>query len=279
MREKDALSAENAVLTKLADKQQKALASANDLQDSLREQIVSVPSYCESVDERLNWCDSQTAAEKEITMHQQNVRALQDHVASVKREKAELVLRVEQHSKHVAEVSLGDVCRSLIIQADLTQTHHCTQLKAALGERVSQFEAESSARKRAEEQATKFERDLKAAKSAASSSLNALGSGTGGTAEVRQLKEYNDDLQVRRDGQFTVKPMLVYKTDMNVPSLAFQKMLKCSTCAQRFKSVTIVRCGHLFCKECVDARINTRQRKCPSCAIAFDKSDVLPVFF
>ena len=56
-------------------------------------------------------------------MHQQNVRALQDHIASVKREKAELVLRVEQHNKHVAEVSLRGVRRCLLIQADLTQTH------------------------------------------------------------------------------------------------------------------------------------------------------------
>lgn len=56
-------------------------------------------------------------------------------------------------------------------------------------------------------------------------------------------------------------------------------MLKCSTCVQRFKSVVINRCGHLFCKECIDDRIANRQRKCPSCAIQFGRDDVSTVYF
>lgn len=51
-------------------------------------------------------------------------------------------------------------------------------------------------------------------------------------------------------------------------------MLKCSTCTQRFKEVIINRCGHLFCKECIEDRLANRQRKCPSCGIAFGKDDV-----
>ncbi|KAM0789473.1 hypothetical protein ACM66B_000293 [Microbotryomycetes sp. NB124-2] len=215
MREKEALTAENAVLTKLSEKQQKAVASADDLQDSLRQQLL--------------------AAEKEITLHQQNVRAHQDYIATSKREKADFTLKFEQQAKQIIE------------------------LKSLLKERVTQAEAEYAARRRADEQVAKLERELAGAKSTLSSFTSGLASGgasglggSGGTAETRQLREYNADLQ---------------------------KMLKCSACTMRFKAVTITRCGHLFCKECVDARINTRQRKCPSCAIGFDKTDVMAVYF
>lgn len=56
-------------------------------------------------------------------------------------------------------------------------------------------------------------------------------------------------------------------------------MLKCSTCNLRFKGVILNRCGHLFCKECVDARLNVRARKCPTCQAPFGKDDVSSVSF
>jgi hypothetical protein len=34
-----------------------------------------------------------------------------------------------------------------------------------------------------------------------------------------------------------------------------------------------------FCKGCVDARLSTRQRKCPACNIPFGASDVHTFFF
>ena len=34
-----------------------------------------------------------------------------------------------------------------------------------------------------------------------------------------------------------------------------------------------------FCRECLDARLSTRQRKCPSCQLAFGHADVHPVYF
>ncbi|KAK4054643.1 E3 ubiquitin-protein ligase bre1 [Microbotryomycetes sp. JL221] len=157
MREKEALSAENVVLTKLAEKQQKAITSANDLQDSLRQQLL--------------------AAEKEITLHQQNVRAHQDYIAQIKRDKAELVLRVEQHTKAIND------------------------MKQILNDKINQTENEIVNRKKSEEQVLKLERELKSAKSVAAtmSNLSSSGGGTisGGSAETKQLRDYNADLQVR----------------------------------------------------------------------------------
>jgi chromosome segregation ATPase len=56
-------------------------------------------------------------------------------------------------------------------------------------------------------------------------------------------------------------------------------MLRCSICRDRFKSVAITRCFHLFCKECIDENLRNRQRKCPACGEKFGQDDVRAVFF
>ncbi|KAI6121400.1 hypothetical protein F5141DRAFT_1194147 [Pisolithus sp. B1] len=42
-----------------------------------------------------------------------------------------------------------------------------------------------------------------------------------------------------------------------------QKLMKCSTCKQGMREVVLTKCMHTFCKNCVDTRISTRQRRCP----------------
>ena len=56
-------------------------------------------------------------------------------------------------------------------------------------------------------------------------------------------------------------------------------MLRCSVCQDRFKSVAITRCFHLFCKECIDENLRNRHRKCPACGDKFGQDDVRPIFF
>lgn len=51
-------------------------------------------------------------------------------------------------------------------------------------------------------------------------------------------------------------------------------MLRCSVCKDRFKSVAITRCFHLFCKECIDENLRNRSRKCPACHTKFGQDDV-----
>ncbi|KAI0733141.1 BRE1-domain-containing protein [Fomitopsis betulina] len=56
-------------------------------------------------------------------------------------------------------------------------------------------------------------------------------------------------------------------------------ILKCSTCKQRMRNTVITKCMHSFCKSCVDARIATRQRKCPACNLAFSQGEVQQLYF
>ncbi|BEI86895.1 hypothetical protein CcaverHIS002_0702410 [Cutaneotrichosporon cavernicola] len=57
------------------------------------------------------------------------------------------------------------------------------------------------------------------------------------------------------------------------------KLLRCSCCELNFKQQVITKCMHTFCKECLDKRIETRQRKCPACGIVFSKEDCKTLYW
>jgi E3 ubiquitin-protein ligase BRE1 len=59
---------------------------------------------------------------------------------------------------------------------------------------------------------------------------------------------------------------------------AYKQLLRCNTCNLRHKSVALNRCMHVFCKECIDKRLETRQRKCPICTEPFGTNDVRQIF-
>ncbi|KAL1916776.1 uncharacterized protein VTP21DRAFT_5480 [Calcarisporiella thermophila] len=51
-------------------------------------------------------------------------------------------------------------------------------------------------------------------------------------------------------------------------------LLKCAACNINFKTHLLARCLHVFCKGCIDSRLETRQRKCPACGESFGVNDV-----
>ena len=60
---------------------------------------------------------------------------------------------------------------------------------------------------------------------------------------------------------------------------AYKSMLRCSVCNDRPKASIITRCYHMFCQECVQVRLDNRDRKCPGCAQVFSASDVKSIYF
>lgn len=53
-----------------------------------------------------------------------------------------------------------------------------------------------------------------------------------------------------------------------------KNILKCGVCFDRPKEVVIMKCFHLFCKQCIQRSLEIRHRKCPGCGTAFGQSDV-----
>jgi len=60
----------------------------------------------------------------------------------------------------------------------------------------------------------------------------------------------------------------------NAEAESLRSLLRCSSCKDNFRERIITKCMHTFCAQCIEARIQTRQRKCPHCGIAFAQSDV-----
>ncbi|ORZ32755.1 hypothetical protein BCR44DRAFT_1439535 [Catenaria anguillulae PL171] len=58
----------------------------------------------------------------------------------------------------------------------------------------------------------------------------------------------------------------------------YRQLLQCGVCQHRFKDTVLVKCMHTFCRGCIDLRIETRQRKCPTCGDAFGSGDVKQLF-
>lgn len=52
----------------------------------------------------------------------------------------------------------------------------------------------------------------------------------------------------------------------------------CSVCKATKRSCIISRCGHTFCRNCIDDRIKLRNRRCPSCNGGFAEADVLAMY-
>jgi chromosome segregation ATPase len=58
----------------------------------------------------------------------------------------------------------------------------------------------------------------------------------------------------------------------------YRQLLLCGACRTRFKDTAILRCMHTFCRQCVTDRLETRQRKCPTCGDPFAQSDVRTIY-
>jgi len=58
-----------------------------------------------------------------------------------------------------------------------------------------------------------------------------------------------------------------------------EALVICSTCRSGPRTTIITKCMHTFCKDCVDSRLSTRQRKCPACQMSFAHSDVHTFWF
>lgn len=58
---------------------------------------------------------------------------------------------------------------------------------------------------------------------------------------------------------------------------SYRSLIYCSLCSKNWKNTAIKTCGHVFCNDCTQERINARMRKCPTCNKPFSNNDVLSI--
>ncbi|KAH0566309.1 hypothetical protein GP486_000280 [Trichoglossum hirsutum] len=88
----------------------------------------------------------------------------------------------------------------------------------------------------------------------------------------RSMGKENGEYEMLR----VYQPCLDFRIGTGANLLA-QALALCNVCRSRFKNTVIKSCGHVFCKECVDERISSRSRKCPTCGKSFPTNDHMAV--
>nr|GAT44637.1 allantoicase [Mycena chlorophos] len=104
-------------------------------------------------------------------------------------------------------------------------------------------------------------------------------------AEAQKLSEdvalakRETDKQAARVRELGSGSMSAREEDLQNELKKAMGILKCSTCKGiGFRDTVISKCGHTFCKACIDSRLATRQRKCPACNQPFAKEEVGQIF-
>ncbi|WWC72057.1 uncharacterized protein I206_106017 [Kwoniella pini CBS 10737] len=92
---------------------------------------------------------------------------------------------------------------------------------------------------------------------------------------IKKLKERQEAISAAEKD----KDMSAGEWQMKQERDKLLKLLRCSCCEQNFKQQVIVKCMHTFCKSCLEARIASRQRKCPACGLAFAKEDIQTLYW
>ncbi|KAI0226379.1 E3 ubiquitin-protein ligase bre1 [Massospora cicadina] len=85
-------------------------------------------------------------------------------------------------------------------------------------------------------------------------------------------------LQSRLDSLIESKKQAPHDRDLSVTLKHAKQLLQCTSCSLRFKSHALIKCMHVFCKQCIEDRLETRQRKCPSCNESFGANDVKQIY-
>eukprot|EP00980_Cylindrotheca_fusiformis_P001450 scaffold345_cov134-Cylindrotheca_fusiformis.AAC.61 len=86
-------------------------------------------------------------------------------------------------------------------------------------------------------------------------------------AEVSQSMAEKSSFRGEMPSGFTVD-------QLNTQVTVLKSRLSCPVCNHRDKNCILLRCRHMFCKQCVDENVKNRSRKCPACGQRFDTKDV-----
>ncbi|KAI5148932.1 hypothetical protein ENBRE01_0625 [Enteropsectra breve] len=105
------------------------------------------------------------------------------------------------------------------------------------------------------------------------------------TESLERLEQQYEANKIRLDNSLSKINILkeIYAIDKEaekkIESIdVYKKALRCKICSHNTKDAAITKCGHCFCKSCLDARIKKRIRFCPTCNEEFCSTDILKLY-
>ncbi|KAI9229004.1 MAG: hypothetical protein DHS80DRAFT_30192 [Piptocephalis tieghemiana] len=186
---------------------------------------------------------------------EEELASLRKQLASLEREMATTSAQATQWRREVEASKVGEKQAGERVKSTEARASEAQRVAEA---RVRQAEEATHLRKRREEEVVEWRKRFEELKASTS-----LSSGKGGGAG-----ESNGGEEGGGGGANATAQLLE----------EYKRLLKCTSCHNRFKSHAILRCMHVFCKECIDLRLGTRQRKCPTCSESFGAGDVKQVY-
>ncbi|KAJ6500129.1 BRE1 E3 ubiquitin ligase-domain-containing protein [Mycena vitilis] len=94
------------------------------------------------------------------------------------------------------------------------------------------------------------------------------------TLSKRQVEKQATQLQERAAGSGSSR-----EAELAAELKQTMAVLKCTACkGADFRDTVLTKCMHTFCRACVDARLSTRQRKCPACNTPFGEGQVQTIY-
>lgn len=90
---------------------------------------------------------------------------------------------------------------------------------------------------------------------------------------LEKLKEKQEKQERKRLLAAAEDPSLAINHLLQEENDTMRRRLLCGVCNERFKDQMLVKCGHMFCQECIEKNVKARNRKCPHCKTQFDQKD------
>ncbi|CDJ27336.1 LOW QUALITY PROTEIN: uncharacterized protein EMH_0030890 [Eimeria mitis] len=90
--------------------------------------------------------------------------------------------------------------------------------------------------------------------------------------KLQKMKEKYEKQEKKRLLAASEDPSLSINNLLQEENDTMRRRLLCGVCNERFKDHILVKCGHMFCQECIEKNVKARNRKCPHCSPSLSPS-------
>jgi len=258
----------------------KELDSERQQSDSFIQEIESLSTLFNEVEEQNRRFTKQLKEKEETLLKVMNERLKQrQQVITIKEENKSMALKIklDEERTKAMQATLNATKKALVetqsINRKLMDEAHALESQIELQKKVTADVAE----KLRESSAEKTE--IRAARDVAEARLLEISDRI--HTEGFKSKRMEEELQKNGPGDNAGKSFK-NEGDASLTSQMMESMrkkLNCTIVTDEPKEVVIVRCGHMFSRQCINDLVTNRNRKCPACGERFGQDDCRPIYF